>query len=45
MNQKFFIENVGYNEFIIRASHSNLVLGVEGGPLDISDRLKMIQEE
>ena len=40
LNQKFFIENVGYNEFIIRASHSNLVLGVEGGPLDISDRPK-----
>ena len=40
LNQKFFIEKVGYNEFIIKASHSNLVLGVEGGPLDISDRPK-----
>ena len=36
LNQKFFIEKVGYSEYIIRASHSNLVLGVEGGYLDIS---------
>ena len=37
LNKKFFIEKIGYSEFIIRAAHSNLVLGVEGGPLDISD--------
>ena len=37
LNQKFFIEKVGIAEFIIRAAHSNLVLGVEGGFLDISN--------
>ena len=37
LNQKFFIEKVGISEYIIRASHSNLVLGVEGGYLDISN--------
>ena len=37
LNQKFFIEKVGLAEYIIRAAHSNLVLGVEGGYLDISD--------
>ena len=37
LNQKFFIEKVGFAEYIIRAAHSNLVLGVEGGNLDISD--------
>ena len=31
LNQKFFIEKVGLAEYIIRAAHSNLVLGVEGG--------------
>ena len=40
LNQKFFIEKVGYNEFVIRAAHSNLVLGVGGGQLDISDNPK-----
>ena len=37
LNQKFFIEKVGFAEFIIRAAHSNLVLGVEDGFLDISN--------
>ena len=37
LNQKFFIEKVGFAEYIIRAAHSNLVLGVEGGNVDISD--------
>ena len=37
LNQKFFIEKVGLSEYIIRAAHSNLVLGVEGGYLDVSD--------
>ena len=37
LNQKFFIEKVGFAEYIIRAAHSNLVLVVEGGSLDISD--------
>ena len=37
LNQKFFIEKVGFAEFIIRAAHSNLVLGVESGFLDISN--------
>ena len=40
LNQKFFIEKVGISEYIIRAAHSNLVLGVEGGYLDISDTPK-----
>ena len=40
LNQKFFIEKVGSSEYIIRAAHSNLVLGVEGGYLDISDTPK-----
>ena len=38
LNQKFFIEKVGLAEYIIRAAHSNLVLGVEGGYLDISEK-------
>ena len=38
LNQKFFIEKVGLAEYIIRAAHSNLVLGVRGGYLDISDK-------
>ena len=38
LNQKFFFEKVGLAEYIIRAAHSNLVLGVEGGYLDISDK-------
>ena len=37
LNQKFFIEKVGCTEFVIRAAHSNFVLGVEGGFLEISD--------
>lgn len=36
LNQKFFFEKVGLSEYIIRAAHSNLVLGVNGGHLDIS---------
>ena len=38
LNQKFFIEKVGYSEFIIRAAHSNLVLGVEQDEVDFSDK-------
>ena len=38
LNQKFFIEKVGLAEYIIRAAHSNLILGVEGGYLDISEK-------
>ena len=38
LNQKLFFEKVGLAEYIIRAAHSNLVLGVEGGYLDISDK-------
>ena len=38
LNQKFFIEKVGLAEYIIRAAHSNLVLGVEGGYLDVSEK-------
>ena len=37
LNQKFFIERVGYAEYVIRAAHSNLVLGIEGGNLDLMD--------
>lgn len=37
LNKKFFIEKVGCAEFVIRAAHSNFVLGVEGGFLDISN--------
>ena len=38
IHSAYSVEKVGLAEYIIRAAHSNLVLGVEGGYLDISDK-------